>query len=328
MPITALRTEYNVPEHFRQSLDGISVHGLLAIDLMLDDSPSRQVWKTILPLKENMMKSLPYWWESKLQRLLPDAAVRSLVQQKDKLGRDWNLVSKKYPTLVRDEFEYFWFLVNTRTFYYTDQASDEVKDPNECLAMMPFADYFNHASSACKVTFSTEGYHFTAQHKIKRGEEIFISYGQHSNDFLLAEYGFTLEDNECDTVLLDPVLLPLFDDGCKAILKSQNYWADYLLDANGACYRTQVAIRLLCMPQKSWLKSLEQGVDENDDYQKNVDGVMQKCLKKYVLMARKRLNQVAKLDERFSFQKDVLRQRWEQILGLVLDSLTNQAIGM
>ncbi len=64
------------------------------------------------------------------------------------------------------------------------------------MAQSPFSDYFNHTSSpsACNVLFSSSGYTITTPAKIKQGEEVYISYGNHSNDFLLTEYGFILPE--------------------------------------------------------------------------------------------------------------------------------------
>lgn len=50
-----------------------------------------------------------------------------------------------------------------------------------------------------------------------------MSYGGHSNDFLLIHYGFTLECNELDFVFLDDLLLNLLDETQKGILKTHGF---------------------------------------------------------------------------------------------------------
>lgn len=163
---------------------------------------------------------------------------------------------KKRSNVAYDDFIYSWFVVGTRTFYYTPPESDEQRDAEECLALVPFADYFNHSPKGCKVSFSPACYNFTAVSNLEKGEEVFISYGSHNNDFLLVEYGFYLENNKWDEALLDLVLLTLFSDKQKEILVSENFWADFVLDTNSICYRTEVGTRLLCMLLDLWRRSL------------------------------------------------------------------------
>ena len=73
---------------------------------------------------------------------------------------------------------------------------------------------------------------------IESGEEVFTSYGSHSNDFLMAECkdhemnqlqdqpssysldGFILQNNQWDSVPLDDILLPMLsEDSQRALLK-------------------------------------------------------------------------------------------------------------
>ena len=95
--------------------------------------------------------------------------------------------------MSKSEYKYYWFIVSTRTFYYSDTSTDINKDPDEYLALLLFVDLFNHAGNEYKVVFSTEAYNFTAKTKIAVGKEIYTSYSAYSNDFLLVEYRFVLE---------------------------------------------------------------------------------------------------------------------------------------
>ena len=159
-------------------------------------------------------------WDPSLQSLLPTTAHKLLLNQQRKLKLDWAAVSTAYPNIKYEEYVYRWLLIGTRTFYFLSPLPAHrklhPKNRDDCLAQSPFSDYFNHTSSrsACDVSFSASGYTFTTLAKIKKGEEVYISYGNHSNDFLLAEYGFILPEeggeNQWDEVLLDAFMLRLF----------------------------------------------------------------------------------------------------------------------
>jgi hypothetical protein len=60
---------------------------------------------------------------------------------------------------TKERYRYFWIVVNSRCFYWeyakvVNKAGGvvgpwrkkrRVQDPNECMALCPVADYFNHA---------------------------------------------------------------------------------------------------------------------------------------------------------------------------------------
>lgn len=317
IPHSAVRTKRTVPENIHSFIDTISVQGLLATELMMDTSQPRTMWKDSVPTKEEMRKAIPFMWDPMLQALLPEAASRLLAIQKQRLCSDWNSVSAALPTVSYADFIYNWFVVGTRTFYYTHPDIQEHLDPNECLALLPFADYFNHADIGCKVTLSSTGYTFSADRNIREGDEICTSYGSHSNDFLLAEYGFVLEENRWDEVLLDNVLLTLFSDEQKQVLQEENYWGDYVLDRHSVCYRTQAAVRLLCMPGQTWRHSLKSGFDDDDEYQGAADAILREAMSTYSKTIYQILDQISNAGSHLVHEKEVLGKRWEQILLLI-----------
>lgn len=66
------------------------------------------------------------------------------------------------------------------------------------MALNPFADCFNHADEGCKVEYGPIGFKISSDRVYEKDEEIYISYGSHSNDFLLVEYRFILLENKWD----------------------------------------------------------------------------------------------------------------------------------
>ena len=71
-----------------------------------------------------------------------------LAKQEARVEKDWAKVSTAIPAADRERYIYYWLLVNTRTFYHELPRKQTVKTPREdCMALCPFADYFNHADA-------------------------------------------------------------------------------------------------------------------------------------------------------------------------------------
>lgn len=71
-----------------------------------------------------------------------------LVQQEKRLRDAWRDVTAVFPDTDWETFSYYWLIVNTRSFYYLMPGEEPPEDTNEAMAMVPFADYFNHIDSA------------------------------------------------------------------------------------------------------------------------------------------------------------------------------------
>ena len=322
IPISALRTVQTVRKSISKAIGTISVNGILAAELAIDTSQARAPWRAVLPTKEDFERSIPWMWHPSLQALLPPAALSLVEKQKKKFSSDWAAVSIAFPNLPSDVYLHNWLNVNTRTFYYT---SPKIKKPlcrDDCLALIPFADYFNHADVGCEVTFSPSGYQICTDRQIEKGEEICISYGNHSNDFLLAEYGFILDENKWDEISLDEVILPLFSEGQKEKLKEAGFLGGFVLDGEMVCYRTQVALRLLCMPPNSWQHLVRNGLGDEDKHQVGVNKILLKALNALLDSADARIEQVKGLDCGLLSQRDTLSKRWNQIRLLLNSALS------
>jgi histone-lysine N-methyltransferase SETD3 len=81
---------------------------------------------------------------------------------------------------------------------------------NQPFTLIPFFDWFNHegdlskVNDACFHTFNEkEGFVVISNRAYTPGEQIFIHYGNHSNQKLLRNYGFTLPNNPLDTIHLE-----------------------------------------------------------------------------------------------------------------------------
>lgn len=316
VPTSALRTLLTVPKTIVKPIGTITVHGLLAADLALDTNSTRAAWRAVLPSAGDFKQSMPFLWDAKLQALLPTASASLLHNQQRKLSEDWTAVSKAFPALAYDSFVYNWLIVNTRTFYFSPPKIKMKKPINrdDCMALNPFADYFNHADIAtASASFSLQGYTITASQSIKARDEIYISYGNHSNDFLLAEYGFVIEKNKWDEIPLDEFILPLFNEKQKWKLEEVGFLGKYVLDGEGVCYRTQIALRILCIPVNQWQRLVDNGLEDGDKHQEAVDAILLEVLKSFFQSADEKLESIQVLVCGLASQRDTLSRRWNQI---------------
>lgn len=316
VPISALRTAATVPKAITQALGHITVHGLLATDLLLDKSGKRAPWHAVLPTTDDFEETMPLMWDSSLQELLPPASKALLVNQQKKLGADWEMVSKAFPDLSYDHYLHSWLIVNTRTFYYLAHGSKKKSKPDDCMALNPFADYLNHSDEGCLVELLPLGFKITSDRSYDEGDEIYFSYGHHSNDFLLAEYGFIMPRNKWDELRLDHVILPELSAGNRERLSQAGFLGNYVLDHENVCYRTQVALMLLCVPLRAWNRFVG-GADHGDSTQKQVDRVLLRLLRLYKEYALGMLEKLGVLGATFEDQKNILITRWNQIMVLL-----------
>ncbi|TQV92104.1 hypothetical protein V2A60_004404 [Cordyceps javanica] len=174
----------------------MSIHGLLAADFVLN--PPSKNWLEVIPTISEF-NSIPFFWPRDAQALLPGAAKRLLEKQQSSFRRDLEQFQNAYPHVASKDYMHAWFVVSTRAFY--QETPQTLAYPwHDRLALLPVADLFNHADTGCEVSYYTDSYTILADRDYLKGDEVCTSYGEHSNDFLLAEYGFLLKDNPHDRI--------------------------------------------------------------------------------------------------------------------------------
>lgn len=333
--------------------DNVTVHGKLAASLALWYSkPTHDeyaLWQAVWPTEEDFQSTMPIFYNKSLQDRLPRAAELLLTNQRTNLEKDWADLQPHLPSISKDLFTYTWLIVNTRTFYwnYPDLPNSHPRLPkrktkltsDDCYAMCPFMDYFNHSDVGCDADADSKGYRVTTDRAYKAGEEVFVSYGAHTNDFLLAEYGFILERNVRDAVPLDHLILPLLDEEQIGALKEDGFYGNYTLFARGGsetiCHRTQAVLRLLVLDSKRY-SAFVGGDDDGDREQGRLYGYLVGLLTKYSRQVMDileeveglKVDQVEEQKERKlrsdeaephvrASQKDTLVRRWKQIRDIV-----------
>ncbi|KAI9819192.1 MAG: hypothetical protein M1827_007348 [Pycnora praestabilis] len=331
VPIAALLTVQNVPKRMQRSIGDITVHGLLAAYLTLEDASGASqyaAWRAVWPSEEDFQESNPIMWAAELQEMLPRHAKAEdlLKTQKEKLEKDFAIVNAASPSILKKDYLYNWLLVNTRTFYYVKPGTRKRPSPDDCMALCPIADYFNHADDG-RDTLSLlieRTVHSTISQPVRQvaafgtdgapepGEEIYLSYGNHSNDFLLVEYGFVLSQNKWDEVGLDHLIMPELTPRQRERLKHAGFLGNYALDGEQVCHRTQVAIRLLLLNPQKWHRYVN-GIEDGEKEQITVDEHLVRFLARYTKEANAMINKLQKVEHFPSGPRAFLETRWAQI---------------
>ena len=103
-----------------------------------------------------------------------------------------------------DRFIWAYQCVNSRSWSVTDE--NEVKQN----VLVPLADMLNHKPGAGvgSMSFDKEYFMINATQDYAAGEQVFDNYGIKSNYDLLSTYGFVLEENAYDSMILQFSLKP------------------------------------------------------------------------------------------------------------------------
>ncbi|KAM3506568.1 hypothetical protein MY11210_007509 [Beauveria gryllotalpidicola] len=332
VPTTTLRSLANTPRAITARLPGASVHALLAVSLCLDlASPSLAAWRAVFPSRADIRAALPLCWPSELRTLLPHAAAARLARQSAAFHRDWACVEAAAvvydAALTKDDFLYAWLLVNTRSFYHATRATAKRLPKEDHMVLQPVADLFNHAPAGgafCVGAFDDADAAFTVTTRAAHapGDELFIQYGPHGNDFLLVEYGFTLPaplNDAWDETSLDPYLCPaLAAGGHRMVLEDAGFWGTYMLDRETACYRTHVALRALCLTPLQWRAVLDGERDEDRDRGRVEAALVAVVLRPAEEDAAARIRDVDEATAGEALSRQALRDRWAQIMELLV----------
>ncbi|KAL0261893.1 hypothetical protein SLS55_003326 [Diplodia seriata] len=298
-----------------------TVHARLAAYLTLMDGKAdapHRIWQPVWPKKEEFESIMPMNWEEREKELLPAHAKSLLEKQQEKFEKDWRALRAHLPSGdCRDLFTYYWLIVNTRTFYWdypttTRTGKQQVKRrklaPDDCMALCPFMEYFNHAD---------EG---VSDNLLHPGDEVFLSYGRHSNDFLLVEYGFLLDFNKWDETKLDDIILPKLYQEKKDAMDELGFLGDFTIDSSQTCHRTQVALRALVLPGNTWRRFAD-GFDDGERERDRVDERLVQILKQYareIDTVEKEIQDLSPSDRRSTLEK-----RWDQIRSIISGQLEN-----
>ncbi|KAK9617800.1 hypothetical protein V6Z94_004856 [Aspergillus fumigatus] len=365
VPLDLMITIDSIPATFtKQFPPGTSIHGILAAFLTEGDHEFLKrwdLWRKVWPSRKDFEDSMPILWPEELRRsnsefqkapcerpfLLPPSASgiwnsfktsqrdrkfesksqNLLAQQEKRLQDAWRNVLTVFPNMDWDKFSFHWLILNTRSFYYVKPGQEPPEDWNDAIGLVPFADYFNHSDDAdCEVVFDGAKYTFTASRRYEKGEEIFMSYGAHSNDFLFVEYGFFLDHNESDVIFLDDIISHNLSEAEREELASQQGLEDYQLTPYGVCSRTINAACVKYMPSNDFRSHVHGRATKAFDTRKTWN-IICKWIEIYLQESNTTIEALEALGTqnkglvRHQDKLASLRRRWEQIRVICQNAL-------
>ncbi|KAG7843300.1 hypothetical protein KL942_000396 [Ogataea angusta] len=244
--------------------------------------------------------------------LLPISIKEHAKTQQEKFLRDYRTVQEflsdvgldSANPVSQDDFLWAWVCCNSRCLYMELPEILE-KKLEDNLTMVPFVDFINHApEDHCFVSISpTKGFQVTSGPRpYSGGDQIFFSYGAHSDEFLLCEYGFMLPSrcNPWNSVDITPYVLALLKAEQSEFLKEHNYYGEYTVMSDQISFRTEIALATLQVKDLSKILAIISGMSEGGAYKKNTDLLIKKILNKILTTSKERVGKLRQCSESYN----------------------------
>lgn len=231
---------------------------------MTDFDQSPLVWKLH---DDHRLKSLPRSTSIHCDKML------------ERFSRDYTTVQSFVDGLDIDRELYLWtwFCVNSRCLY---MEIDEGHDKDDNFTLAPFVDLINHSPrDQCVLKIDHTGFHVLTSTSYAEDDELYLSYGPHSNEFLLCEYGFMLDTNPWNDVDVTSKITPMLDSTQVEFLKSKGYYGDYTMTFEDISFRIEVALAVIIeddsrMEQNRRLNALLNGVSDGSYYKRRSNTIL------------------------------------------------------
>lgn len=279
---------------------------LISTYLILEKSRgASSFWKPFIDMLPDVLElsMAPIVWKilgcencETLWKTLPRSARKHSEQVISRFEKDFETVKAKLPQLSkfldRSDFLWAWMCINSRCLY---MDMPQAKDDTDNFTMAPYVDFLNHSSDdQCGIKIDTLGFHVVTSCSYESGCELYFSYGPHSNEFLLCEYGFALPENKWNFVDLTDYVVPLFRPKHADFLKKIGYYGEYTVNSSGMSFRTEIALAVLQEeePEASRkLKAFVDGVSDGSVYSAKLKVLLDRILHKLVGDSERRLEE-------------------------------------
>lgn len=209
-------------------------------------------------------------------------------------------------------FRWAWFNVHTRSISLSkvkelDGSFRNLNNIATRIILAPFLDCFNHtADISINVFFDlcNEMFTISTNHIYEPGQQVFINYGPHDNNFLFAEYGFMIENNLYNSVCMDGRVSEFFgkqSQGLIQILISHGMFNDYFVSNSDRGFRMASAVRLWLCGESSagvneWKKlQISNGCFSDSKKELKVSIIIANLLKEQLRVNQENLRQINEL---------------------------------
>ncbi|KAG5292425.1 SET domain-containing protein [Histoplasma ohiense] len=352
VPIGLMLTTKSIPSKFREKFpDNIPVQGLYAAYICCTEEFQEKFapWRAVWPSRQDFEDTLPILWAQRLKGikisgpsypLLPSSISGSwntiakrpikcaytaehqnlLPEQEKRFDKAYRVIKQVFQDIDKDTYTYYWLIVNTRSFHHIPVGTSAPEDRYDAMALCPFGDYFNHIDEGgCEVSFNDNFYTFKTSRAYEKGEEIFISYGNHSGDVLLTDYGFIPAQNKWDDLFLDDIILKDFSSKDIEALRIDRYLGNYRITSEGPCYRTEVAACMKYMTAGDWNSHIL-GYQPASFDQRKTNLIIAAWIRAYIHESEVALSKLTALQQDGKYrgepQLKIIYTRWKQIIEL------------
>lgn len=282
-----------------ESLTRLSSFQIMAMFLVLEKSRGAQSWWepfiNSLPLMDDFMRC-PFVWKIQgkdhLFSLLPRSTRKHANKMAQKFTHDYEIVTKLLndqgaleSILPHDEFLLIWMCINSRCLY---MEIPQKKTTDDNFTMAPYVDFINHSSTdQCILKIDRTGFNVITTNLYKEDEELYLSYGPHSNEFLLCEYGFYLPHNEWNDLDITEEIIDILSPDQIDYLRDKKYWGDYTINHENVSFRTEVALAVSQernhLHANRRLNALMSGISDGSYYRKKSNQILASILQKLKL---------------------------------------------
>ncbi|RCK64955.1 Ribosomal lysine N-methyltransferase 2 [Candida viswanathii] len=279
----------------REEILELSSFQLLSIYLTFEKQRGgNSFWKPFLDMLPSMddFYLMPIHWSDEVCKLAPDSTQKSNLKVRERFETDYRVICNLIQTktdvdvttlLPRQDMLLSWLCINSRCLYMSLPTSKSTADN---FTMAPYVDFMNHSSDDhCTLKIDGKGFQVLTTSSYNVGDQVFLSYGPHSNDFLLSEYGFIIPENRWNDLDVSKYIIPLLKLQQIEFLKENDYYDNYTMTKEDVSFRTQVALATVQEkdPKTSRkLAALINGINDGEVFRRDSNLLLTAILRKVI----------------------------------------------